>query len=998
MRQKYYIHVIVSILAALVLTACADELGREQVPVNGHGISFSVSVTNGWDAPAAGTRGVQSASISEPVQMEGGSQSLFLQAEVLDGIMMRKNSQLVKDTVEAQQPVYPKLSNALGRYKEEESKAATRGVMRTAANMYDAIGVLAYSFSGSWDGSQTPDFMYNLKAAKGSTVYETTKDWPDNETHLRFYAYAPHSEEAEGITLPAASVAGVPTLTYEVPADVTKQSDLLATLCDETASAPHASPQYMELHHLLTAVCFKIGDGMAAGTINKITLKNIKYKGTYAFPSATPWTSDKGSWVVDSDVRDFVYTPSPAFSTDGTANVQINTGENVFMMLPQTLSDDASVEVEFTPSGETTAETYTTTLKGRVVWNQGQTVTYTLDINPSETQYFLSVDENLLEYLPDDNYANTLNVVSYKHTNNTIEQVSWTLNSYSLDEGTTWVTTTYDNVVYYPNSSGNGGATPEEISIVLLAAPFTTSTPFSDALTSTEVVSDCDLSLRAADGSVLTERNTANCYVIHGPGTYKFPVVYGNAIKSGVTNTKAYQSSCTDALLSEDALNHDAGDSWQNYTRPRILYNFKNGFGDDITDPWIQNNVHDGNKIVPTTASVVWQDKDYLIRPASVGLKTEDGNYFVTFEVKAEDIYEGNAVIQVSDANGEVLWSWHIWATDEDLSQQWQLESTESGNTYNWLKVPVGYVDNTATYTYPGRDILARIVQAESGKQAVIRLRQKSLVLDDEPLRQAPYYQWGRKDPMPATNVEGFNYQFTNNADSRVNFWEAIGHPGTFYGYSGSNTYNWFKGCGLSSDELTDDNKSNNVIHNLWDQKCIPKWGSNPSAGIVAHLTLYIGKCEKTIYDPCPVGYHVAERDSWSALEKVVTDHGGYDEDLYISYYAWHSTVDGQEVYIPALGYRQGNRASNDGVSLWPFRGYYWCATGNTAVMSATSQSITLFNFNTDSDYFNGRVQYNQVFGCNVMAIADEDNNITYGPTVNPWDESQGEITLPMSN
>ena len=331
MKQKYYIHVIACGLAALVLTACADELSREQVPEKGRGISFSVSVTNGWDAPASGTRGVQFASISEPVQMEGGSQTLFLQAEVLDGIMMRKNIQSAKDAVEAQPMASPKLANAYNQYKEKASVATSRGAMRTATNMYDAIGVMAYSFSGSWDDGQTPDFMYNLKASKGSSVYETTTYWPSSETNIRFYAYAPYSADADGITLSSANVAGVPTLAYEVPEDVTDQSDLLATLCDETASAAHTSPQAMELHHLLTAVCFKTGDNMAAGTIGKITLKNIKYKGTYTFPSSTPWTSDKGSWAIDSDVKDFVYTPSTAFTTDGTANVQVNTGENVFI-------------------------------------------------------------------------------------------------------------------------------------------------------------------------------------------------------------------------------------------------------------------------------------------------------------------------------------------------------------------------------------------------------------------------------------------------------------------------------------------------------------------------------------------------------------------------------------------------------------------------------------------------------------------------------------------
>ena len=38
-----------------------------------------------------------------------------------------------------------------------------------------------------------------------------------------------------------------------------------------------------------------------------------------------------------------------------------------------------------------------------------------------------------------------------------------------------------------------------------------------------------------------TKQNTANCYVIRKPGKYKFPIVYGNAIKNGEDNKEAYE-------------------------------------------------------------------------------------------------------------------------------------------------------------------------------------------------------------------------------------------------------------------------------------------------------------------------------------------------------------------------------------------------------------------------------------------------------------------------
>lgn len=43
-------------------------------------------------------------------------------------------------------------------------------------------------------------------------------------------------------------------------------------------------------------------------------------------------------------------------------------------------------------------------------------------------------------------------------------------------------------------------------------------------------------------------------------------------------------------------------------------------------------------------------------------IKYENGNlYFKT----ADTYREGNAVIAAKDANGTILWSWHIWLTDQ---------------------------------------------------------------------------------------------------------------------------------------------------------------------------------------------------------------------------------------------------------------------------------------------------------------------------------------------
>jgi len=60
------------------------------------------------------------------------------------------------------------------------------------------------------------------------------------------------------------------------------------------------------------------------------------------------------------------------------------------------------------------------------------------------------------------------------------------------------------------------------------------------------------------------------------------------------------------------------------------------------------------------SAELLWQDVTSLISKVSV-----DGDY-LCFSVGTFN--PGNALIAVKDGNGNILWSWHIWATEDDLS------------------------------------------------------------------------------------------------------------------------------------------------------------------------------------------------------------------------------------------------------------------------------------------------------------------------------------------
>ena len=235
-----------------------------------------------------------------------------------------------------------------------------------------------------------------------------------------------------------------------------------------------------------------------------------------------------------------------------------------------------------------------------------------------------------------------------------------------------------------------------------------------------EVKNNVDLSMVDIHGEALTNgQSTANCYVIHNPGTYKFPCVYGNSIKNGSTNTRAYSD-----------------------------------FQGAIS--YIQKPEIEGIK----DACLIWQDTKDLISD----IKFADN--YVSFAVKKETIHNGNAIIAVKANGGRlILWSWHIWVTERDLHP---VEVTNfQSKTYNFMPVNLGWC-GFGNEWYAPREVKARLKQ-DGGKTVDLVFKSNEKVLDtDYDIKNGnnPYYQWGRKDPMLPSDGTAANKDkdcFTND-------------------------------------------------------------------------------------------------------------------------------------------------------------------------------------------------------------------------------------------
>lgn len=236
----------------------------------------------------------------------------------------------------------------------------------------------------------------------------------------------------------------------------------------------------------------------------------------------------------------------------------------------------------------------------------------------------------------------------------------------------------------------------------------------------------------------------------------------------------------------------------------------------------------------PASASLVWQtDPDMIV---SVSL---DGTY-VEFESSG---IPGNALLAVEDSDGNIIWSWHIWYPEEAIASV----NTKTG--YELMNMNLG-----------------------------------AMVAGEIPLTSSDcyglLYQWGRKDPFPASptvtgdvstvgaplfdingnEVEIKASSMTSTADNTLEY--AIANP--FVCLSNyaqfAESRDWLA-AGHSDDSL---------------------WG-NPEGNVQVEGEI-VNKGVKSMYDPCPVGWRVPPADvfeSFTSSGQVSFSFGEFDvEDI----------------------------------------------------------------------------------------------------------------------
>lgn len=423
--------------------------------------------------------------------------------------------------------------------------------------------------------------------------------------------------------------------------------------------------------------------------------------------------------------------------------------------------------------------------------------------------------------------------------------------------------------------TGNGNANNVKVSLAGNELPPTAIDLMVDAQAMTTAMSannlgTIDLSRMKFNGSTFAYRgsnpaNTANCYVINGYGTFYIPLVYGNGVQNG-----------------------SAANAYVGTTGTDCLETFVNADGQPITSDFI---LQDANltKSGEYEARIVWQDvaagfqiiRDSDVAYVPVGSSELSGVAalncaYLKFRVRqyqsqvsGKGIKPGNAVIALYDkGEDKILWSWHIWFTNETF-HTWDMAGTNIyPNFRNFLSCVIGWTPPISylNAAVPQRTQRVLIVNLETKKVATAFdvIQHKFERASIQSFDYAPVtFQWGRKDPFisgtgqPSDRFYGergyyrpyssLYYDIIRNREYynlKLTSWE----DGDFESFIGLRIRNPQYPEYLSSQRQERVN-GELIYYNQKTRHC-NLWGPSRSINVFIPDT-------KTIYDPSPAGFRI---------------------------------------------------------------------------------------------------------------------------------------------
>ena len=340
------------------------------------------------------------------------------------------------------------------------------------------------------------------------------------------------------------------------------------------------------------------------------------------------------------------------------------------------------------------------------------------------------------------------------------------------------------------------------------------------------------------------------------------------------------------------------------------------------------------DRIAPTNAALVWETREGGTSPTLDYVGYSKNGYIVFKLGKAS---EGNAVVAAKNGTA-TLWSWHIWTTAAFDRNGIKVQTYETR--------PRNGLAPYADITKREFKMMDRNLGAASGKA--------TKVAEEAIKTYGVYFQFGRKDPFPAAGV----MTRTNDADI-VPVYDANGNKilknsnqiknstitkgidqaavklqlayvvenplmfilrddddklAIYGGDSAEPSYNWIFAAHPAKND-----KDGSVPWKASNKL----WGSGVQDERNSLILGAIINVKKTIYDPCPYGYHMPPQDAWTNFTTVTT--------AYITNIVTEYNVIAEDKYNQTT---DGTGFVDENFKVW---GRRFFTTGNTAIADASN-------------------------------------------------------------
>ena len=878
MKKSIFHYALSSLLVggiALSVTSCADDDINPNQGNDGDAlVRFSIN-------------DVQEQAVSRGLEMTRGAIANGITAADLAGHKLTAHSNrnidvcLIETTVEGVNPI--------------KADAHTRANIATAiSGDFSSTGIRGVAENSILS---TPEWFKAVKTKQNGELYTPIR-WSIAQPWARFFAVYPSKDSYSKLTInDMASADNVPSVDFTVEPNVNDQKDFMTACTGKVHYATQGEhpTTSLDFRHALTAIRFAVGQNLSWNkTIDKVEIRNAIMTSKYKLSSEFNGTG--ADWDNTGATRGTATLSGLSVNTSSNPNVTImgNTGDNfTFYMIPQVLTGNSvTAYVHFTDNTEITA-----TLKGE--WKAGTTRTLKLSETNSTWQYVLTPTDPSRAANYDETTSQAYGITSYRQApDGTQQTVAWKVVGYSVDGGATYTPNKPAWMTALSKENGNGGTAAEQGTATLTKDVKDLLKERNDGLKNATPLGTAAAPYNLSNSTgAATVENTANSYLISAPGHYRIPLVYGNAIKNGATNSNAYETTATGTY---------------------VLQHFKDHNNQNITNPWIEKTNSSAYANIDG-AKIVWADEKDLVTSPTIAHVGGDG--YLDFEVKATDIKSGNAVVAVTKG-GTVVWSWHLWFAPKSALTPIPVTNYQ-GKTYNFTTETLGWKPKGEVTTYNApRTVKVKVEQtiANGGAKlfTVINITQNN---GGKKEGIATLYQFGRKDAFPGMDETQLPQgSITKNAGDNMSITNGIQNPENFYTYGSS----WASTppAGYS-------------YYNLWSaDNTTTDWNDNAVV--------------KTVYDPCPVGFKMPASNAFTGFTSDgqngsgaanINANGTADSwDKFSAAYGHNFYTNGSKnatIFFPASGFRYISDGSLSGVGSG---GWYW-----SAVPSSTNNGCGLY-------------------------------------------------------